>query len=323
MDFELTPLQRSWIENARELGRRLSAGPDAAAVVSSAASAGLLDPRADLLSSVAAVEALAEESSSSAVVVALQVGVMGAIGHDERFRGLAHGDAVAAATLSTEEVPVATDDHISGRASWVGPLADRGVAFVAGRRGDAVFACAAALDAPGIHLAAIETAGLRGIVFGHLTFDSVPCIPLGSPFPIMARVRTLLAAAGLGMGRRALREALAAARGYNRTGAGGEQTVQGLLADAATELDAAMLLAWKAASAPVLSLADASMAKLAATEAAQRAVTRATQVVGVETFRRGHVVEQLAQDVRALELFAGRTEALREAVALEFLPQVR
>ena len=63
------------------------------------------------------------------------------------------------------------------------------------------------------------------------------------------------------------------------------------------------------------------MAKLAATEATQRAVARATQVVGADSFRGEHVVERLAQDVRALELFAGRTEALREAVAAETLPR--
>jgi alkylation response protein AidB-like acyl-CoA dehydrogenase len=96
--------------------------------------------------------------------------------------------------------------------------------------------------------------------------------------------------------------------------------VQGLLADTATELEAAKVLVWKAASAPSLSLAEASMAKLAATEAAQGAVVRATQVVGVDSFRAGHSVERLAQEVRALELFAGRTEALREAVAAEVLP---
>ena len=62
------------------------------------------------------------------------------------------------------------------------------------------------------------------------------------------------------------------------------------------------------------------MAKLAVTGAVQRAIERATQVVGVETFRSGHVVERLAQDVRALELFAGRTEALRGAVAENVLP---
>jgi alkylation response protein AidB-like acyl-CoA dehydrogenase len=155
-----------------------------------------------------------------------------------------------------------------------------------------------------------------------VTFADVPCAPLGATLPFMTRVRVLLAATGLGMGRRALREALHASHGHRGRGAGGEQTVQGLLADAATELDAATMLTWKAAAAAGLSLAEASMAKLAVTEATQRAVARATQVVGVDSFRRGHVVERLAQDVRALELFAGRTEALREAVAAEILPVV-
>jgi alkylation response protein AidB-like acyl-CoA dehydrogenase len=136
----------------------------------------------------------------------------------------------------------------------------------------------------------------------------------------MTRVRILLASAGLGMGRRALNEALHAAHALRGRGAGGEQTVQGLLADAATELDAAMLLTWKAASSSTLSLAEASMAKLAATDATLRAVARATQVIGVDSFRRGHIIESLTQDVRALELFAGRTEALRDAVASETLP---
>jgi len=71
-----------------------------------------------------------------------------------------------------------------------------------------------------------------------------------------------------------------------------------------------------------LSLAEASQAKLAATTAAQAAVVRATQVVGADSFRRGHVIERLTQDVRAIELFAGRTETLREAVAEAELPRV-
>jgi alkylation response protein AidB-like acyl-CoA dehydrogenase len=190
------------------------------------------------------------------------------------------------------------------------------------RHDSELVACAVALDAPGCTVEALPTAALGGVVFGRTRFERVPGITLGSPIPIMSRVRLLLAAAGLGMGRRALREALDAARDKRGTGAGGEQTVQGLLADAATELDAAMLLIWKAASAREPTLADASMAKLAATDATQRAVSRATQVVGVDSFRRGHIVERLAQDARALELFAGRTEALREAVAGEILPRV-
>jgi alkylation response protein AidB-like acyl-CoA dehydrogenase len=81
------------------------------------------------------------------------------------------------------------------------------------------------------------------------------------------------------------------------------------------------MLTWNAAAQGVdVSLADASMAKLAATSAAQSAVVRSTQVVGADSFRSGHVIERLTQDVRAIELFAGRTEALREAVAVQELP---
>jgi alkylation response protein AidB-like acyl-CoA dehydrogenase len=174
-----------------------------------------------------------------------------------------------------------------------------------------------------VRVDAVVTAGLPGLACGDLVLEGAACMPVGATAPIMCAVRILLASAGLGMGRRAMREALQAAKEYGRTGAGGEQTVQGLIADSATELDAAMLLTMKAASAPELSLAGASMAKLAATEATQRAVARATQVVGGDSFRQGHVLGRLAQDVRALELFAGRTEALREAVALETLPQAQ
>jgi alkylation response protein AidB-like acyl-CoA dehydrogenase len=208
-----------------------------------------------------------------------------------------------------------------GRASWITPLTTGGLVIVGVRDGDSLSAAAVRLDAEGVTQEPVETAGLGGLVCGHVRFDRTPFTPAGATQPFMAQARVLLAAAGLGMGRRALHEALAVARRHRDHGVGGEQTVQGLLADAATELDAARMLTWKAASAPVVALSDASMAKLLATEATQRAVARATQVVGADSFRAGHVVERLAQDVRALELFAGRTEALREAVAMDTLPR--
>jgi alkylation response protein AidB-like acyl-CoA dehydrogenase len=175
------------------------------------------------------------------------------------------------------------------------------------------------LAGAGVTIEPVRASGLRPLVCAHLSFSNAEAVGVGATVPVMARLRVLVAAAGLGMGRRALEEALEAARASGG-GAEGEQTVQGLLADAATDLDAALMLTWRAASAPQLTLSDASMAKLAATGAAQRAIERCTQVVGVETFRDGHVVERLAQDVRALELFAGRTEALRAAVAEDRLP---
>jgi len=229
--------------------------------------------------------------------------------------------ALCAVALSSEIMPQLEGSALSGRALWVGPVADETDLIIGAAQGSETVACAVAAGAAGVTMERIHAAGLHGCDCAHFSFDRTPCAVLGSPKPVMARVRVLLAASGIGMGRRAAREALRAAVAYGRTGAGGEQTVQGLLADAATELDAAMLLVQQAALRSPMSLALASMAKLAATEAAQRAVARATQIVGAESFREGHILEQLTQDARALELFAGRTEALREAVADEVLPK--
>lgn len=321
MHFDLSDLQRSWQQKARSLGRDLATDVSAGGVVLGAARVGLLDARIDLLSAAVAVEALAEESAAAAVALALHTGVVLGTSDQEQFATLVRGEVVAAIALSSDEMPVEQNGRLTGRATWVTPLTDHGVAVIGARTpASGLIACLVSLETAGVRHEAIATAGLQGVVCGHLTLQDVEYVSLGSPVPVMSRARVLLAAAGLGMGRRGLREALHAAKGHTGHGAGGEQTVQGLLADAATELDAAMMLTWKAAAAPQLSLAEASMAKLASTEATQRAVARATQVVGADTFRSGHIIEQLAQDVRALELFAGRTEALREAVASEVLP---
>jgi alkylation response protein AidB-like acyl-CoA dehydrogenase len=340
LDFNLSEIQQSWRARGGVFGRSLGRETEAADVVRGAAQAGLLDPSVDLLAAAVAVEAMALECAGAAITVALHVSVLRGIAatqdtNPSDVRALLSGELVGAIALSSDEVPIEEGGHLRGRASWVAPLTPRGLAIVGTRTpGEASHtqspvsetvrthtAWLMRLDAPGVRVETVPTAGLRGAVCGHVSFEDAVGTALGPTMPVMSAVRILLAAAGLGMGRRAMRESLEAGRTYGRTGAGGEQTVQGLLADAATDLDAAKLLMWKAASRQVPSLAEASMAKLLATEATQRAVARATQVVGSDSFRSGHVIEGLAQDVRALELFAGRTEALREAVAFDVLPR--
>jgi alkylation response protein AidB-like acyl-CoA dehydrogenase len=320
MDFNLSPTQRAWQEKAQVFARGLSLRALAPDIVAGAVRAGLVDPHADLLAAVVAVEAVAWESAGAAIALAIHTGVTAGLGERDATAQLARGDVVGAIALSSDEVPSVEHGTLSGRASWVTPLTTSGLVIVGVRDGDSLTAAAVRLDAAGVVQEPVDTAGLGGLVCGHVRFERTAFTPAGATQPFMSRARVLLAAAGLGMGRRALHEALAVARGHRDRGAGGEQTVQGLLADAATELDAARLLTWKAAAAPAVSLAEASMAKLLATEATQRAVARATQIVGADSFRAGHLVERLSQDVRALELFAGRTEALREAVAIDTLP---
>jgi alkylation response protein AidB-like acyl-CoA dehydrogenase len=312
MDFDLTHAQTASVRKAEEVVRRLNARDGARRIIDTATEVGLAPgENVELLTLALAIATAASEDASIAMTLAMHLVVA-------RATTLPPG-TVGALALSSEEMPVEQDGRLSGRALWVAPVEMEGVALVGARTANEVRVFAAPLNAPGATLERVATAGLRGLACAHVVLQGIPGVPVGPTVPLMAQVRVLMAAIGLGIGRRALSEALVAARASG-AGAAGEQTVQGLLADAATELDAAMLLTWQAAASRMPSLAQGSMAKLASTGAAQRAVERATQVVGVESFRHGHVIERLAQDVRALELFAGRTEALRAAVAEDVLP---
>ena len=319
MDFDLGTVELSWRDKGATLGREVARDPAAATVVQGAARVGLLDPAADLLAVAVAAESMAEASPAAAVAYALHSSIALTIAGDVRFSTLFRGEIVAAVGLSSDEIPVEQDGRLSGRCRWVAPVTNRGLAVVAPQSPTERTAHIVALDAPGVRVEPVGAAGLMGLTCAHVRFAGAACEPIGATLPIMTRVRILIAAVGLGIGRRALAKALSTAKGA-RTAAAGEQTVQGLLADAATDLDAALLMTWKAASASTGSLGDASLAKLLTTSAAQRAVERATQVIGADSFERGHLLERLAQDVRALELFAGRTEALRAAAAEELLP---
>jgi len=322
MDFEFTDVQRAWREKGSALGREFSEDAAAGDVVMGATRVGIIDPEVDLLAAALAVEALACESPAAGMTLALHTTTLKAqLSQSSLIDSLARGEIVGALVLSSEDVPTLEEGRLSGRASWVGPITQRGIAVVGARQGAQVVACGVALDDQRVHVTEVKTSALGGFVWAYLAFSGARCMAAGETTSIMARARTLIASVALGICHRALRESLAVV--HRERGAGGEQTVQGLLADTATELEAARMLTWKAAArGDDVSLADASRAKLAATSAAQAAVVRATQVVGVDSFRRGHVIERLTQDVRAIELFAGRTETLREAVADAELPHV-
>ena len=133
--------------------------------------------------------------------------------------------------------------------------------------------------------------------------------------------RSTVGAASLGMARRALDEALARANTRVQFGKtiGEFQTTQVYLAEMATELDAARLLVYRAAwlrdhGAERVTL-EASMAKMFATESAQRIVDKAMQIHGGSGVVRGHILEQLYREVRALRIYEGTTEIQRVVIA--------
>jgi acyl-CoA dehydrogenase len=115
------------------------------------------------------------------------------------------------------------------------------------------------------------------------------------------------------MAQRALDEALAHVKKRVQFGKplAEFQLVQGALAEMATDLDAARLLVARAAWAKDTAVAgktEVAMAKMFATEAAQRVIDRALQLFGGLGVVRGGVTERLYRSVRALRIYEGTTE---------------
>jgi acyl-CoA dehydrogenase len=138
--------------------------------------------------------------------------------------------------------------------------------------------------------------------------------------------RTSVAAAALGFARRALAEGRA--RAMARPMAGQRladfQLTQAKLADMATTVDAAALLTYRAAwlrDQGRVVTKEAAMAKMAATEGAQRVIDAAVQLFGGAGVQSGHVVERLYREIRALRIYEGATEVQQLIIARELLKE--
>ena len=98
---------------------------------------------------------------------------------------------------------------------------------------------------------------------------------------------------------------------------------QARIADMATSVDAAALLVYRAAwtkdrGAPRISR-EASMAKLFATEEAQRVIDSAVQLHGGQGVRTGRKVEELYRDIRAMRVYEGASEIQKLIIARQTL----
>jgi acyl-CoA dehydrogenase len=137
--------------------------------------------------------------------------------------------------------------------------------------------------------------------------------------------RPTVGAAAVGFARRALDEALDHVQRRVQFGQplAAQQGVKFMLAEMATELDAARLLVYRAAHKKDMGAdritIEAAMAKSFATEAAQRIVDRAVQLHGANGVVRGHEVERLYREVRALRIYEGATEIQKEMIATQLL----
>jgi acyl-CoA dehydrogenase len=147
----------------------------------------------------------------------------------------------------------------------------------------------------------------------------------GLGMKVLDRLRATVGAAACGMAARALAEALAHARTRRQFGKplAEFQLVQEKLARMATELMAARLLVYRAAAAADAGAErvtmEAAMAKMYATEAAQRIVDDAVQILGGAGVLANHPVDRLYRSVRALRIYEGATEIQHLVIAGQLL----
>lgn len=231
--------------------------------------------------------------------------------------------------------------RLNGRKTWIsnGGIAGQYVVFARtgeapGAKGLSAFVVAA--DAPGLIVEArIDVSAPHPLA--TLRFDNCRVEPgalLGKPgdgFKIAMSTldvfRSTVGAAALGFARRALDEAIAFSKSRKVFGAAlsDMQLTQAALAEAATEIDAAALLIYRAAwtkdtGAPRITR-EASMAKFFATEMAQRVVDRAVQLHGGQGVVAGAVVERLYREVRALRIYEGASEIQKLVIASQILSE--
>lgn len=137
--------------------------------------------------------------------------------------------------------------------------------------------------------------------------------------------RSTVGAAALGFARRAMDEATHRVRNRRIGGAvlAEMQMVQGHIADMALEIDASALLVYRAAWAKDMGAErisrEAAMAKLYATEAAQRVIDTALQLHGGDGVRHGFAVEHLYREIRALRIYEGASDVQRMVIARSIL----
>jgi acyl-CoA dehydrogenase len=244
------------------------------------------------------------------------------------------------AALSATSVPDGPAHfRIDGTKTWIsnGGIADHYVVFV--RSGEAPGArglSAFVVDADSNGLTVVERIE---VIAPHplatLCFDGVR-VPLanrlgsaGDGFKVaMATLdvfRSTVGAAALGFARRALHESIKRASTRKLFGAplGELQMTQAAIAESASEVDASALLVYRAAwtkdqGAPRVTH-EAAMAKMYATEAAQRVIDRAVQLHGGAGVTKGSAVEELYREIRALRIYEGATEVQKIVIARELL----
>jgi len=247
----------------------------------------------------------------------------------------AGSDAGAMKTVASQTHAAATGFVLDGSKTWIsnGGIADYYCVFAktapeAGTRGISAFIVDA--STPGLdaseHIAVMAPHPLATLRFAQCQLPAHALLgELHGGFKLAMRTldifRASVAAAALGMARRALAEAVAYARERPMFGQrlADFQLTQAKLGEMAALVDAAAVLTYRAAwlrdcvgtesaAQAQAYTAAAAMAKMTATENAQRVIDMALQMHGGMGVKVGTKVESLYRDIRSLRIYEGATE---------------
>ena len=270
---------------------------------------------------------------------------------DEWMQPLSSGDAVAAfalsepdagsdaAALSLRAEPDGDGYRLTGTKTWISNAPDADVYAVFARTGEdgpgGVTAYVVPRDSEGLSGEPIELIAPHAV--GRLDFEAVRVDreqvigEVGGGFAVAMETldlfRPSVGAFAVGMAQAALDAAVAHTAERQAFGKplAHLQGVSHQLAEVATSVQAARLLVRDAARQyddGVRPVRKASaMAKLFATEVAQKAVDVAIQVHGARALERGHLLEHLYREVRAPRIYEGASEVQREIIARELFKE--
>ena len=267
-----------------------------------------------------------------------QARYLAAVARGEKIAAFALSEADAGsdvAAMATRAVPDGDGWRLDGSKTWIsnGGIADFYCVFAktepdAGTRGITAFIVDA--DAPGLdtsaHIAVMAPHPLATLRFDACRVpDTAQLGEMQGGFKLAMRTldifRASVAAAALGFARRALAEAVAHAKGRKMFGQtlADFQLTQARLGEMAALVESAAQLTYRAAwMRDVVGLgtperaraytAAAAMAKMTATENAQRVIDMALQMHGGLGVMVGTKVESLYRDIRSLRIYEGATE---------------
>lgn len=283
-----------------------------------------------------AMQGLGSGAITLAGTPAQQAAYLPAVARGEKIAAFALSEPDAgsdAGAMTTSADAVEGSWALNGSKTWIsnGDIADFYVTFAktdrdAGTRGITAFIVDA--STPGLdsseHIAVMAPHPLATLKFAHCRVPgSAQLGALNGGFKLAMQTldifRASVAAAALGMARRALFEAVRFSRERKMFGQtlADFQLTQAKIGEMAALIDAAALLTYRAAwlrddseasGAGKRVTAEAAMAKMTATENAQRVIDMALQMHGGLGVKVGTKVESLYRDIRSLRIYEGATE---------------